>query len=159
VDLASPNGTYLNGQRITEDAIVEGDLVGVGHAVLEFAGGRLMAYVDTGDVSFDVRDLVVTTADGRRILNEVGFSLNSRGFLAVVGPSGAGKSTLLGALTGRRPANSGSVCYGGRDLYANYDELRDRVGPSGGHPASPAHSTAGAVLRGAVALPVRDVGR
>jgi ABC-type multidrug transport system ATPase subunit len=51
-----------------------------------------------------------------------------RSLLAVVGPSGAGKSTLLGALTGFQPADSGEVRYGGRDLYANYLELRYRIG-------------------------------
>jgi len=128
VDLASPNGTHVNGQRIMQATIVEGDLIGIGHAVLELVGDRLVTYVDTGDVEIEVRDLVVTVANGRRLLDEVGFTLNSRGLLAVVGPSGAGKSTLLGALTGSRPANSGSVRYGGRDLYANYDELRQRIG-------------------------------
>jgi ABC-type multidrug transport system ATPase subunit/pSer/pThr/pTyr-binding forkhead associated (FHA) protein len=128
VDLASPNGTHINGQRIMQATIAEGDLIGIGHAVLELVGDRLVTYVDTGDVEIEVRDLVVTVANGRRLLDEVGFTLNSRGLLAVVGPSGAGKSTLLGALTGSRPANSGSVRYGGRDLYANYDELRQRIG-------------------------------
>ena len=45
-----------------------------------------------------------------------------------MGPSGAGKSTLLNALTGFRPADSGTVWYAGRDLYASYDELRRRIG-------------------------------
>ena len=58
----------------------------------------------------------------------VGFTLPPRSMLAVVGPSGAGKSTLLGALTGIRPATSGSVTYAGRDLYAEYDDLRQRIG-------------------------------
>jgi pSer/pThr/pTyr-binding forkhead associated (FHA) protein len=128
VDLASPNGTYVNGQRTAQATVTEGDVIGVGHAVLELVGDRLVTYIDTGDVEFEVRDLVVTTPDGRRLLDEVGFALNSHSLLAVVGPSGAGKSTLLGALTGSRPANAGSVCYGGRDLYTNYDELRQRIG-------------------------------
>ena len=46
----------------------------------------------------------------------------------MVGPSGSGKSTLLGALSGLRPAQRGFVFYGGRDLYAHYEELRQRVG-------------------------------
>src|SRR6185369_10929831 len=37
-------------------------------------------------------------------------------------------STLLGALTGQRPADAGEVRYDGRDLYASYDELRQRIG-------------------------------
>ena len=48
--------------------------------------------------------------------------------MAVIGPAGAGKSTLLNALTGKRPANTGSVFYDYRDLYENYDELRQRIG-------------------------------
>ena len=54
--------------------------------------------------------------------------LPQRSLLAVVGPSGAGKSTLLGALTGFRPATTGTVRYDERDLYDNYDELRHRIG-------------------------------
>ena len=42
--------------------------------------------------------------------------------------SGAGKSTLLGALTGMRPADTGTVLYDNRDLYRNYAELRFRIG-------------------------------
>jgi ABC-type multidrug transport system ATPase subunit len=48
--------------------------------------------------------------------------------MAVIGPSGAGKSTLLNALTGMRPADSGTVLYDNRDLYAHYAELRHRIG-------------------------------
>jgi ABC-type multidrug transport system ATPase subunit len=48
--------------------------------------------------------------------------------MAVIGPAGAGKSTLLNALTGKRPATTGSVFYDFRDLYENYDELRQRIG-------------------------------
>jgi ABC-type multidrug transport system ATPase subunit len=46
----------------------------------------------------------------------------------VIGPSGAGKSTLMGALTGLRPAGRGRVCWAGRDLYAEYDQLRFQIG-------------------------------
>lgn len=128
VDLESFNGTYLNGQRIAEARIAEGDVISVGHSLLQLTGDRLVKYVDTGDVEFEVRDLVVTAANGQRLLDEVGFTVNSRRVLAVIGPTGAGKSTLLGALTGSRPAESGSVRYGGRNLSVNYDELRQRIG-------------------------------
>jgi ABC-type multidrug transport system ATPase subunit len=58
----------------------------------------------------------------------VSFALEGGDFLAVLGPTGAGKSTLMKALTGNRPADRGAVLYNGRDLYANYAELRNRVG-------------------------------
>ena len=46
----------------------------------------------------------------------------------MVGPSGSGKTTLLGALTGMYPAELGEVVYGGRNLYAAYDELQTQIG-------------------------------
>jgi ABC-type transport system involved in cytochrome c biogenesis ATPase subunit len=39
-----------------------------------------------------------------------------------------GQVDLLTALTGFRPADEGRVEYAGRDLYADYDELRQRIG-------------------------------
>jgi len=126
-DLGSANGTYLNGRRITEADAEDGDLVGVGHALLQLSGNRLTEFQDRGDVDIEAEGLVVTR-DGRRLLDGVGFLLPGRSLLAVLGPSGAGKSTLLGALTGSRPADAGEVRYGGRDLWADYDELRQRIG-------------------------------
>ena len=128
VDLGSPNGTFVNGQRIARAAIGPQDVVGVGHALLHLDGDRLVEHVDTGEVSFRAEDLVVRTPDGKQLLDRVGFALEQRSLLAVVGPSGAGKSTLLRALTGFRPADEGQVEYAGRDLYRDYDELRQRIG-------------------------------
>lgn len=128
VDLASANGTYVNGQRISQTMVAEGDVIGIGHAMLELIGNRLATSADAGNAGFEARGLVVTTSDGRRLLDDVGFTLGSSNLLAIVGPSGAGKSTLLGALTGGKPAEAGSVCYGGRDLHTDYDELRHRIG-------------------------------
>ena len=56
------------------------------------------------------------------------FPIPEKCLLGVIGPSGAGKSTLLGALTGMRPATTGTVLYDNRDLYQNYNELRYRIG-------------------------------
>lgn len=66
IDLASPNGTYVNGERIVQASVAEGDVIGVGHAVLQLVGDRLVTYVDTGDVELEARDLVVATAAGQR---------------------------------------------------------------------------------------------
>jgi ABC-type multidrug transport system ATPase subunit len=132
VDLASANGTYVNGRRIQgRAALTEGDIVGIGRHQLRLVGDELLAYEDTGDLTFIASNLTVKVpaARGEKVLLDgVGFTLPPRSMLAVVGPSGAGKSTLLGALTGIRPASSGSVSYAGRDLYAEYDDLRQRIG-------------------------------
>jgi ABC-type multidrug transport system ATPase subunit/pSer/pThr/pTyr-binding forkhead associated (FHA) protein len=133
VDLGSANGTYVNGRRITGRVpLSEGDIVGIGRHQLRLVGDELLEYEDTGDLTFIASELTVkvpVSHGGEKVLLDgVGFTLPPRSMLAVVGPSGAGKSTLLGALTGIRPASGGSVTYAGRDLYAEYDDLRQRIG-------------------------------
>jgi ABC-type multidrug transport system ATPase subunit len=128
VDLASHNGTFLNGQRITAAPVTETDIVGVGPATFQLVGDELKEFIDTGDISLSARDLTVTLPSGRVLLDHVSFPLGERCLLGVIGPSGAGKSTLLGALTGMAPANSGGVLYDNRDLYTHYAELRHRIG-------------------------------
>lgn len=128
VDLGSRNGTYLNGALVTRAPVAEGDLIGVGRHELRLAGGRLEEYVETGGVTFEAVGVTVRGRDGRVLVDDVSFSLPERSLLAVVGPSGAGKSTLLGAISGMRPPDEGRVRYGGRDLIADYEELRHRIG-------------------------------
>ena len=126
-DLGSANGTFVNGRRVTRATIGPLDAVGIGHALLHLDGDRLVERRDEGAVAFSASELVVSVGE-KRLLDGVGFHLEERALLAVVGPSGAGKSTLLRALTGFRPADAGRVRYAGRDLYADYDELRERIG-------------------------------
>ncbi|GAA2547264.1 ATP-binding cassette domain-containing protein [Pseudonocardia hydrocarbonoxydans] len=127
-DLGTGNGTFVNGIRVHRAAVGPRDVIGIGHALLQLQGDQLVAAVDTGDVAFEVRDISVVTDSGKTLLSNVGFGLAGKSLLAVVGPSGAGKSTLLRALTGSRPADTGEVRYAGRDLYAEFDELRHRIG-------------------------------
>ena len=126
-DLGSHNGTFVNGRRIEQALLQEFDVVSVGHCVFRLVGHALEEYVDTGKVSFEAVGLTVEV-DGSTLVEDVSLSLRECALVGVVGPSGSGKSTLLGALSGLRPAQRGFVFYGGRDLYADYEELRQRVG-------------------------------
>ncbi|MFF9504711.1 FHA domain-containing protein [Streptomyces sp. NPDC014656] len=129
-DLGSHNGTFLNGRPVVEPVrVTTDDIVGIGRSAFCLAGGQLVEFTDTGEISLDVQELAVTVDHGRKtLLDEVSFPVGEKTLLAVVGPSGAGKSTLLGALTGQRPADRGTVLYDGRDLYRDYAELRQRIG-------------------------------
>jgi ABC-type multidrug transport system ATPase subunit len=127
VDLESANGTFVNGQRITRAPIAQRDVIAVGHHLFQLDGAELVSYVDSGDVTFEVQALSVWAGE-KQLMHDMTFRLPGRSLLGVVGPSGAGKSTLLNALTGFRPADVGTVRYAGRDLYAEYDELRRRIG-------------------------------
>ncbi|HEX6493540.1 MAG TPA: FHA domain-containing protein [Candidatus Dormibacteraeota bacterium] len=128
VDLDSHNGTFVNGSRITRTRLAEDDLVSFAGRRMRFTGGALVVHVDEEATSLEALSLVVRSDAGAVLLDEVTFTLDRCSFLAVVGTSGAGKSTLLNALAGFRPAQEGSVLFGGRDLYASYEEMRQRIG-------------------------------
>ena len=131
IDLGSHNGTFVNGVRVDRAELSDSDIVSIGHATFRLADGELREYVDEGNVSFEARDLFVQVSDGGKpkvLLQGITFPLPERAFMAVIGPAGAGKSTLLNALTGKRPADQGTVLYDKRDLYKSYEELRHRIG-------------------------------
>jgi len=128
-DIGSNNGTYVNGRRITSRVLTEADIIGIGHSTFRLTGSELSQFVDQGAITFTGQDLVVTVNGGKKtLMDHLSLSIPEKCLVGVLGPSGAGKSTLLGALTGMRPADTGTVLYDGRDLYANYDELRHRIG-------------------------------
>jgi ABC-type multidrug transport system ATPase subunit len=131
IDLGSHNGTYVNGVRVDQAELTEDDIISVGHATFRLADGELREYVDEGAVSFEAQDLLVQVNDNGKpkvLLEGITCPLPERSFMAVIGPAGAGKSTLLNALTGKRPADKGTVLYDNRDLYKSYEELRHRIG-------------------------------
>jgi ABC transport system ATP-binding/permease protein len=128
VDLGSHNGTFVNGQRVSSQVLTEQDIVSIGSSTFRLTGGELSQYVDEGLITFTAQDLVVRVGGGKVLLDHVTFPIPEKCLLGVIGPSGAGKSTLLGALTGMRPADTGTVLYDNRDLYQNYNELRYRIG-------------------------------
>jgi ABC-type multidrug transport system ATPase subunit len=127
IDLGSHNGTFVNGQRVTKQVLTEQDLVSIGSSTFRLTGGELRQFVDDGNITFTAQELVVK-AGSKVLLDHVTFPIPEKCLLGVIGPSGAGKSTLLGALTGMRPATTGTVLYDNRDLYQNYNELRYRIG-------------------------------
>jgi len=128
VDAGSYNGVYVNGRRVNQALLTEQDIISIGRSTFRLAGGELRHYIDEGEVTFAAQDLVVTVGGGKVLLDHVSFPIPEKCLLGVIGPSGAGKSTLLGALTGMRPADTGTVLYDNRDLYRDYAELRHRIG-------------------------------
>jgi simple sugar transport system ATP-binding protein len=76
-----------------------------GHAFLGGAGPLL-----------EVRDLVVEDARKLTAVNGVTFSVFPGEILGVAGVEGNGQTELLEALSGLRPARSGSIAIGGRDI-------------------------------------------
>ena len=127
VDLGSANGTYLDGARVDKAVVTPASWIGLGHQAFRLQGASLVEFRDSGAIRFEARRVSVTIG-GKRLLDEVSFSLDPNSMLVIVGPSGSGKTTLLRALTATAPATSGQVGYGGRDLYSNFEEIRHRLG-------------------------------
>ena len=136
-DSKSSNGTFVNGQSITRHRLQKDDVLAVGRTVMRFDGDAFVApgmaagaaegLAQPDGLELVAQNLTVSIA-GTVLLLNLSVRLRPCSLTAVIGPSGAGKSTLLAALTGRRPASSGSVHVAGRDLYSGYDELRSRIG-------------------------------
>ncbi|MET7418508.1 FHA domain-containing protein [Dactylosporangium sp. NPDC005555] len=127
VDLGSRNGTFHNGKPIARQPIQAGDMISIGRHEFIFDGMRLHEFEDAGPSSLIADDLTVRIKDAI-LLDDVSFALSEGSLLGVIGPSGCGKSTLIKAVAGLRPATQGTVRYDGRDLYADYAELRYRIG-------------------------------
>ena len=128
-DLGSRNGTFLNGTRIAQSRLRNGDEIRVGpfHLVYNgqeqnLAGSRRLGH------RLDAIRLIRQVKGGATILNDVSVSIQSSEFVALVGGSGAGKSTLMKALNGYEPATKGQLLIDGQDLYSQLDMLRTEMG-------------------------------
>jgi pSer/pThr/pTyr-binding forkhead associated (FHA) protein len=47
-DLGGHNGTYVNGTRVSQQELKEGDVIAIGHATFRLADGELIEHVDDG---------------------------------------------------------------------------------------------------------------
>jgi len=130
LDLESHLGTFVDGQRATEVVILGPEsVIRIGSTALRLVNGRLTSELQPTDQDGLIVDHVtVVVGDGLRLVDDVSLTVPPRSLLAVVGPTGAGKSTLLKAITGVRPPTIGRILIDGTDLYASFDEIRQRLG-------------------------------
>lgn len=126
-DLASSNGTLVNGRSIVRVALERGDLVRIGPFVFTFDGQALAPRASHRSLRVDALD-VGKVAGSFTILQGISLSVLPSEFVGLLGPSGAGKSTLMDALNGLRPQTSGQVLLNGRDLDQHFDEFRHTIG-------------------------------
>ncbi|HEU5099807.1 MAG TPA: FHA domain-containing protein, partial [Roseiflexaceae bacterium] len=130
-DAGSANGTFVNGQRITQHTLAQGDVIQIGAFKLVYDGDSLDEYDQRGALRIDARNLTREVRRGgkrRLILNDVSLSIEPREFVALVGGSGTGKSTLMNALSGYVQASGGHVLINGDDYYRNFDAYRTVLG-------------------------------
>lgn len=126
-DLGSFNGTFVNGVAVRAAYVQEGDIVAVADVPLVVREGRLQG-PNTCSGEFHAQEITFDLPGGKRLLDQVDFTLAPSTLTAVIGPSGAGKSTLFRILTGAGAPTSGAVEYEGYDLFQHYAHLRHRIG-------------------------------
>ncbi|MDT5008804.1 MAG: transport system ATP-binding/permease protein, partial [Mycobacterium sp.] len=129
-DAGSMNGTFVNGQRVKDVVLREGDVVTIGNTDMVFTDGVLTRRTEPQSTTGGLRVLRVSaTIDGNRpLLENISFSAAPGTLTAVIGPSGAGKSTLSKVITGGTWPDRGTVSFERRDLHAEFASLRSRVG-------------------------------
>lgn len=126
-DLGSTNGTFVNGQPLTEPRqLTPDDLIFLGGFLLH-VDGRTIKQHDLSASSITARN-VSKTIDGKTILHGITLAIRPREFVGLMGPSGCGKSTLMDALNGLRPATGGNVFINDLDLYQNFNAVRRSIG-------------------------------
>ena len=85
------------------------DLLAAARLEVNASGDGVDPSCETVPPVLRVRDLCVTTADGKTAANGLSFDVPVGEGVALVGPSGAGKTTLVEVLTGQRTADAGTV--------------------------------------------------
>ncbi len=128
-DLRSINGTYVNGRRISRQQLTDGDVVTIGNSDFVISAGNLVRGQAQAVVAGGLGvHGVGLTIDGKELLRNVSFSAAPGTLTAIIGPSGAGKSTASKIVAGLTRPSTGVVQFEGRDVHAEYDALRSRIG-------------------------------
>jgi len=68
---------------------------------------------------------IFKTYEGKPLLSDISFEVETGETICLLGASGSGKSTLLRIIAGLEDADSGSISFDGRDLSATPPHLRD----------------------------------
>ena len=108
VDLASRNGTRLDGSLVQRGAVRRGSRVGIGPYELVFDGTNFVARDDRGALRLEAEAVAFRVGD-RQILAPTSLAVEPGEFIAIIGESGAGKSTLIKALAGVTRPSGGRV--------------------------------------------------
>lgn len=124
-DLGSTNQTIVNGLPVERQRLAAGDRILVGNTLLEFDGAGL---VEVESSRFAAEGASLSIKGGRRIVDDVSFTITRPSLVAVIGPSGAGKSSLLRLVTGQVAPTSGSVSLDGATMTSQRRAHRGRIG-------------------------------
>ncbi|GGL44553.1 FHA domain-containing protein [Nocardia jinanensis] len=128
-DLGSANGTFVNGVRQQRTALRERDIITIGNIDFEVQQGTLVhRQRPVAEQGLAVHGVGFTVEGNKQLLVDVNMQAARGTLTALIGPSGAGKSTLSRLIAGSTQPSGGAVSFEGRDLHAEYEALRSRIG-------------------------------
>jgi ABC-type multidrug transport system ATPase subunit/ABC-type multidrug transport system permease subunit len=121
-DLASRNGTRVNGQLVRKAWLDTGSDIGVGPYRLLFDGTHFVAREEHGALRLDVEGLTVRVKE-KQILQPTALNIAPGELVAIIGESGSGKSTLMKALAGVNPPTEGAITVNGEPLASRLTDI------------------------------------
>lgn len=131
-DLASANGTFLNGVRVGRAKITAKDTLSFGTTAvrLDLERGRIQKSY-RGDIVLQAEHIRVDVTEKKRVkrlLDGISFTAYPTEFIGLMGPSGAGKTTLLMSMIGYLQPTYGRTLLNGDELATHYDRYRGAIG-------------------------------
>lgn len=128
-DLGSANGTFVNGRREQRTVLRERDIVTIGNVDFVVKQGKLEhRQRPVAEQGLHVHGVGFTVEGNKELLVDVNMQAGRGSLTALIGPSGAGKSTLSKLIAGSTQPSVGAVTFEGRNLHAEYEALRSRIG-------------------------------
>ncbi len=128
-DFGSANGTFVNGRREQRVALRERDIVTIGNVDFVVQEGALKhRKKPVTEQGLTVHGVGFVVEGNKQLLVDVNMEARRGTLTALIGPSGAGKSTLSRLIAGTTHPSAGVVTFEGRNLHAEYEAMRSRIG-------------------------------
>ena len=128
-DVGSANGTFVNGRREQRVALRERDIVTIGNVDFVVREGALKHRKKrVTEQGLTVHGVGFVVEGNKQLLVDVNMEARRGTLTALIGPSGAGKSTLSRLIAGTTHPSAGVVTFEGRNLHAEYEAMRSRIG-------------------------------
>src|SRR4051794_6623485 len=121
-DLASRNGTRIDGAPVRRARLQPGSEVGVGPFRLVYDGTTFVQRDDRGALRLRA-DALSIQAGEKTILHDASLAVEPGELVVVIGESGSGKSTMIKALAGVPRPSSGTVTINGEPVASRLTDL------------------------------------